>query len=66
MKVDALAQIQLDDAHRACLSAICSVRLIAGNSTGELLAEAQRLHAGLCTVADEIAELRSRARMADA
>lgn len=65
MQADALTLLQLDDGHRALLTAICSLRLVAGAATdATLLAEAQRLHAGLCSAADEIADLRQRARMA--
>ena len=59
-----LAQLQLDDGHRALLTAISSLRLVAGDATEPLLGEVQRLHAGLCTAADELAELKQRARIA--
>jgi len=63
-KLDSLSALQIDDAHRACLCAIGALRVVATNATNaELLSEAQRLHAGLCTAADEIAELRSRGRL---
>lgn len=61
-----LAQLQLDDAHRATLTALCSLRLVVGEASDPtLLSEARRLHAFLCTVADEIAELRQRARLSN-
>lgn len=60
------AQLQLDDAHRATLTALCCLRLVVGDATdATLLSEAQRLHSGLCTVADELAELRQRARLSN-
>lgn len=60
-----LAQLQLDDGHRALLTAISSLRLVAGDATDQtLLSEVNRLHAGLCSAADEIAELKQRARIA--
>lgn len=40
------AQLQLDDAHRATLTALCCLRLVVGDATdATLLSEAQRLHA---------------------
>lgn len=61
-----LAQLQLADGHRALLTAICSLRLVAGDATDQtLLSEVNRLHAGLCSAADEIAELQHRARLAE-
>jgi hypothetical protein len=60
------AQLQINDAHRACLAALCSLRLVAGDATDATLqSEVSRLHAGLCSIADELAELRHRARLAD-
>jgi len=60
-----LAQLQLDDGHRALLTAISNLRLVAGDATEPLLGEVQRLHAGLCSAADELAELKLRARIAN-
>lgn len=52
MQADALTLLQLDDGHRTLLTAICSLRLVAGSATdATLLAEAQRLHSGLCSAA---------------
>lgn len=59
-----LAQLQLDDGHRALLTAISILRLVAGDATEPLLGEVQRLHAAACSVADELAELKQRARIA--
>lgn len=64
-RASVLAQIQMDDGHRALLTAIASLRLVAGEATEPLLGEVQRLHAGLCSAADEIADLRHRARLAE-
>jgi hypothetical protein len=61
-----LAQLQLADGHRALLTAISSLRLVAGDATEPLRSEVTRLHAGLCSAADEIAELKHRARIAQA
>ena len=58
-----LAQLQLDDAHRATLTAICALRTVAGDAVEPLLGEAQRLHSALCTAADEINALRQQARL---
>lgn len=63
-QASSLAQLQLDDGHRALLTAVGSLRLVAGEATEPLLSEVTRLHAGLCSAADEIAELRQRARLA--
>lgn len=59
------AQLSLDDAHRACLAAICALRTVAGDAVEPLLGDVQRLHAALCTAADELAELRQRARLSN-
>lgn len=59
-----LAQLQLDDGHRALLTAISNLRLVAGDATEPLRSEVTRLHAGLCSAADELAELKQRARIA--
>lgn len=59
-------QLQLDDAHRALLTALCSLRFVAGDCTnGVLLSEVQRLHACLASAADELAQLRMQARLND-
>lgn len=59
-----LAQIQLDDGHRAVLTAISCMRLVAGDATEPLRSEVTRLHAAACSMADELAELKQRARIA--
>lgn len=65
-QASSLAQLQLYDTHRALLTALGSLRLVAGDATEPLRSEVARLYAGLCTAADEIAELNQRARIAQA
>lgn len=60
-----LAVLQLDDARRACLQAAAALRCVAGDAADPttLLSEAQRLHSGLCSAADDLADIRNRARV---
>lgn len=58
-----LARLQLEDARRACLTAACSLHLVAGDATDTaLLAAVQRIHAAICAHVDELADLSLRAR----
>lgn len=62
-----LAVLQIDDARRACLQAAAALRCVAGDAVDPtLLSEAQRLHSGLCSAADDLADIRNRARVTNA
>jgi hypothetical protein len=63
-QTSALTPIQLDDARRGALVAAAALRCVAERAGDPyLLAEAQRLCGSLCSVADELAELRDQARV---
>ncbi len=59
-----LAILQLDDARRGCLVAASALRCVAGDATDAVLqADVQRIQGALCSAADELAELKQRARV---
>lgn len=60
-----LAALQLEDAHRACVSAALTLYLVAGSASDpELLRATERIGASLNASADELGTLRQQMQVA--